>query len=62
MYCIFAKESIDKMKGNRGKMAAQAGHAFLHSWWDANYAENAEMFTSYEYNAVVSLDQQINAS
>lgn len=35
MYCVFARESLDKMKGNRGKMAAQAGHAFLHSYWDA---------------------------
>jgi peptidyl-tRNA hydrolase len=22
------------MQGNRGKMCAQAGHAFLHSYWD----------------------------
>jgi peptidyl-tRNA hydrolase len=31
MYCIFAKEAIDKMNGIRGKMCAQAGHAFLHT-------------------------------
>lgn len=35
MYCIFAKESVKKMNGNRGKLAAQAGHAYLHSYWDA---------------------------
>ena len=35
IYCIFSKEAIDLMKGNRGKMAAQAGHAYLHSYWDA---------------------------
>jgi peptidyl-tRNA hydrolase len=35
MYCIFAKESIDKMKGSRGKLASQAGHAYLHAFWDA---------------------------
>lgn len=35
MYCIFAKESIDKMGGNRGKLASMAGHAYLHSFWDA---------------------------
>ena len=35
MYCIFSQEAIDKMQGNRGKMAAQAGHAYLHAWWDA---------------------------
>lgn len=35
MYCIFAKESVAKMNGNRGKLAAQAGHAFLHAYWDS---------------------------
>lgn len=33
MYCIFAQEAIDKMKGIRGKMCAQAGHAFVHCGW-----------------------------
>jgi peptidyl-tRNA hydrolase len=35
MYCIFAKESVDKINGVRGKMCTQAGHAYLHSFWDA---------------------------
>ncbi len=35
LYCIFAKESIEKMGGNRGKMCTQAGHAYLHAYWDA---------------------------
>lgn len=35
MYCIYARESVAKMNGNRGKMTAQAGHAYLHSFWDA---------------------------
>jgi peptidyl-tRNA hydrolase len=35
MYCIFSRESVEKMKGNKGKMCAQAGHAYLHAWWDA---------------------------
>lgn len=35
MYCIFARESLDKMKGVRGKLATQAGHAYLHAYWDA---------------------------
>lgn len=48
LYCIFARESLTKMNGNRGKMAAQAGHAYLHAWWDANYAPNAEPFTTEE--------------
>lgn len=35
MYCIFAAESVKKMNGIRGKMATQAGHAYLHAYWDA---------------------------
>lgn len=35
MVCVFAMESVAKMKGSRGKLGAQAGHAFLHAWWDA---------------------------
>lgn len=35
MYCIFARESVAKMNGNRGKLAAQAGHAYLHAYWDS---------------------------
>ncbi len=35
MYCIFSRESLGKMQGNNGKAAAQAGHAYLHAWWDA---------------------------
>lgn len=36
MYAIFAKESVQKMNGIRGKMCTQAGHAYLHAFWDAN--------------------------
>lgn len=28
------------MGGNRGKLAAQAGHAYLHAFWDAENYEN----------------------
>lgn len=34
MYCVVARESLNAMKGNRGKLAAQAGHAYLHAYWD----------------------------
>ena len=34
MYCIFAKDAVKAMNGNRGKMASMAGHAFLHSFWN----------------------------
>lgn len=48
MYCIFAMESVKKMNGVRGKLASMAGHAYLHAFWDANYAHNAEPFTTEE--------------
>lgn len=35
MYCIMSKEALDLMGGNRGKLSAMAGHAFLHAFWDA---------------------------
>ncbi len=40
MYCVFAKESLAKMNGIRGKMATQAGHAYLHAWFDATGVNN----------------------
>lgn len=35
MYCLCSKEALDKMKGIRGKMITQGGHAYLHAFWDA---------------------------
>jgi hypothetical protein len=35
MYCIYARESLEKMNGIRGKLASMAGHAYLHAWWNA---------------------------
>ena len=53
MYCIFAKESLDKMGGVRGKMATQAGHGYLHSYWDAEkrFPDAAQAYknTSHAY-------------
>lgn len=34
MYAIFCRETLRKMKFE-GKLAAQAGHAYLHAWWNA---------------------------
>lgn len=48
MYCIFANESVKKMNGVRGKLASMSGHAYLHAFWDANYAPNVEPFTTEE--------------
>lgn len=36
MYAVVAKEALDDMNGNRGKLCAQTGHAFLHAFWDAS--------------------------
>lgn len=35
MYCIVSREALKAMNGNRGKLAAQAGHAYLHAYWNA---------------------------
>lgn len=35
LYCVYAQESIDKMKGVRGKFASMAGHGYLHAFWDS---------------------------
>ncbi len=46
MYCIFAKESVQKMGGVRGKMCAQAGHAYLHTFMNA-MNETPELAAAY---------------
>ena len=46
MYCIFAKESVQKMSGVRGKMCAQAGHAYLHTFVNA-MSETPELAAAY---------------
>jgi peptidyl-tRNA hydrolase len=35
MYCVFSKLAVEKMNGIRGKLAAMAGHAFLHAFLDS---------------------------
>jgi peptidyl-tRNA hydrolase len=35
LICITSKEIMKAYGGNRGKFGAQCGHAFLHSFWDA---------------------------
>lgn len=47
MYCIFALESVKKMNGIRGKLATQAGHAYLHSFWDAIDRSFADGFGNF---------------
>ena len=65
MYCIFAKESLDKLNGVRGKLATQAGHAYLHAFWDAtahdaSYLENVQaieyMKSDHAYKITLVVD------
>ena len=37
MYCIFARGSIKKMNGIRGKMCTQAGHAYVNAMLHSQY-------------------------
>ena len=50
LYAVFSRESVEAMKGIRGKMAAQAGHAFMHAFWDAEvrFPDDAKMYRSTE--------------
>lgn len=68
MYCIFSKEALKKMNGIRGKLASQAGHAYLHAFWDAlsknyNPDEIAEYQQSraYKITLVVETDAELVA-
>ncbi len=62
MYCVCSKEALAKMKGIRGKMIAQAGHAFLHAYWDseARYPEYAAAYRNSEraYKITLAVDTQ----
>lgn len=57
MYCVFSRESLARMGGNRGKMAAQAGHAFLHAFWfaEAMFPETAHRYLDSGAAAKVTL-------
>ncbi len=46
IYCVMSEEAIQASNGNRGKMASQAGHAFLHSYLDAQkrFPDRAEAY------------------
>ena len=52
MYAIFCRETLQQMKFE-GKLAAQAGHAYLHAWWNAedrfapgNWIESRDYYDS----------------
>lgn len=60
MYCIMAKDSVDKMKGIRGKMITQGGHGYLHAFWDAEkrFPASAQAYrdTSHAYKITLVVD------
>lgn len=57
MYAVVSAEALKKMNGVRGKLGAQCGHAFLHSWWDAavHFPEAAQgyMDSDHAYKIVL---------
>lgn len=56
MYCIFAAESVDKVK-NRGKLGTQAGHAYLHAGLKADpIAMQAYLDTKICYKITLVVD------
>lgn len=60
MYCVFAMESVKKMGGIRGKLGTQAGHAYLHAFWDAmdRHPDLAQAYrdTSHAYKITLVVD------
>ena len=34
LYCIVSEVALAAMKGSRGKLGSQCGHAYLHAFWD----------------------------
>lgn len=60
MYAIFALESVKKMNGNRGKLGTQAGHAYLHAFWDAEkrFPEMAQKYrdTTHAYKITLAVE------
>ena len=57
IYAIVAKDSLQKMNGNRGKLSAQTGHAYLHAYWDSetNYPEQAKAYKNSDHARKITL-------
>lgn len=57
LYAVFAQDSLDKMKGIAGKMGAQAGHAYLHSFWDAEnrFPQTAAFYRNSDHAYKIAL-------
>ena len=51
LYEIVYRPALQKMGGNRGKLAAQVGHAFLHAFWDAE-EHHPERALAYKHSGM----------
>jgi len=51
MYFIVCLDAVKKMNGIRGKMMTQAGHGYLHSFWDAQarFPDDATGYTRVDH-------------
>ena len=60
MYCVFARETVQLMEKSRGKMCAQAGHAFLHAAQVAakHFPQDLEAYlnSNHAYKIVLIVD------
>jgi peptidyl-tRNA hydrolase len=57
LYCVVSSEAVALCKGVRGKMASQAGHAYLHTWWDAleRFPERAKAYKESQAAVKITL-------
>lgn len=67
LYAVFSRESLAQMKGIRGKLAAQAGHAYLHAFWnaEARFEDDASAYRNsaraYKIGLVVDTTEELRA-
>jgi len=49
LYAIISGPALKKMGGNRGKLGAMLGHAYVHAFWDAE-ARHPERALKYKFS------------
>lgn len=59
MYCILAMASVAAMGGSRGKLGSQAGHAYLHAFWDSE-ERFPEMAAAYRSGPAVKITMSVS--
>ena len=57
MYCVFAKEAVQKMNGVRGKMCTQAGHAYIHAliYAQEHFPEHVKAYLNSDHAYKITL-------